>query len=41
MKKIRQFRELLAFYIHNANYFDKIIFFVHSRQKDLSPLPDQ
>ncbi len=37
MKKIRQFRELIAFYAHKKNYFGKIIPFVHNRQITLVP----
>jgi hypothetical protein len=41
MKKIRQFRELIAFYVHKRNYFGKIITFVHNHQITMIPLLDQ
>lgn|GEM_PF-4488790 len=41
MKKIRQFRELIAFYVHKTNYFGKIIPFVHNHQITRVPLPGQ
>lgn len=41
MKKIRQFRELIAFYVHKGNYFGKIIPFVHIHQITMDPLLDR
>lgn len=41
MKKIRQFRELIAFYVHKRNYFGKIIPFVHNHQISMVRLLDR
>ncbi len=41
MKKIRQFRELLAFCEREIYYFGRIILFVRRRQTGIVPFLDQ
>ncbi len=41
MKKIRQFRELLAFCVRKINYFGKIKLFVNSSQTKIVLCLDQ